>query len=95
MAAGYSFFSMGIPRGWGVGPSISLTIKETTYWWPHSGTDKPLDLEKTTFYTKAGDQICGVGYYKELLAGHLCPFMAQSRHAQCAGECRLWGRSGQ
>ena len=41
------------------------TIKETTYWWPHHGTDKPRDLEKTTFYTKAGDQICGVGYYKE------------------------------
>jgi hypothetical protein len=20
-------------------------------------------VEKTTFYTKAGDQICGVGYY--------------------------------
>jgi Single Cache domain 2 len=39
------------------------TIKETTYWWPRPGTDKP--LEKTTFYTKAGDQICGVGYYKE------------------------------
>jgi hypothetical protein len=41
------------------------TIKETIYWWPHPGTDKPVDLEKTTFYTKAGDQICGVGYYKE------------------------------
>src|SRR5262245_3160890 len=41
------------------------TIKETTYWWPHSGTDNPLDLEKTTFYTKVGDQICGVGYYKQ------------------------------
>jgi hypothetical protein len=40
-------------------------IKETTYWWPHYGTDKPGDLEKTSFYTKAGDQICGVGYYKE------------------------------
>ena len=39
------------------------TIKETTYWWPRPGSDKP--LEKTTFYTKAGDQICGVGYYKE------------------------------
>ena len=39
------------------------TIKETTYWWPRPGTDKP--LEKTSFYTKAGDQICGVGYYKE------------------------------
>ena len=38
------------------------TIKEVTYWWPRPGSDKP--LEKTTFYTKAGDQICGVGYYK-------------------------------
>jgi hypothetical protein len=39
------------------------TIKETTYWWPRPGTDKP--REKTSFYTKVGDQICGVGYYKE------------------------------
>jgi hypothetical protein len=26
------------------------------------GSGKP--LEKTSFYTKVGDQICGVGYYK-------------------------------
>ena len=39
------------------------TIKEVTYWWPRPGSDKA--LEKTTFYTKAGDQICGVGYYKD------------------------------
>ena len=39
------------------------TIKETTYCWQRPGSDKP--LEKTTFYTKAGDQICAVGYYKE------------------------------
>jgi hypothetical protein len=39
------------------------TIKEVTYWWPRPGSDKP--LEKTMFYTKAGDQICGAGYYKE------------------------------
>ena len=39
------------------------TIREVTYWWPRPGTDKP--LEKTSFYTKAGDQICGVGYYKK------------------------------
>ena len=45
--------------------SSVLTIKETTYWWPHSGTDKPLDIEKTALYTKVGDQICSVGYYKE------------------------------
>jgi Single Cache domain 2 len=38
------------------------TIKEVTYWWPRPGSDKP--LEKKTFYTKAGDQVCGVGYYK-------------------------------
>ena len=30
--------------------------------WPRPGSDKP--LEKTTFYTKVGDQVCGVGYYK-------------------------------
>ena len=39
------------------------TIKEVTYWWPRPGSDTP--LEKIAFYTKAGDQICGVGYYKE------------------------------
>ena len=40
------------------------TIKETTYWWPHLGTDSPSDREKTAFYTKVSDQICAVGYYK-------------------------------
>ena len=39
------------------------TIAEVHYWWPRPGMDKP--LLKTTFYTKVGDQICGVGYYKE------------------------------
>jgi hypothetical protein len=39
------------------------TIKETTYWWPRPGTDKP--MEKIALYTKVGDQICSVGYYKE------------------------------
>ena len=39
------------------------TIREVTYWWPRPGSDKA--LEKTTFYTKVGDQICSVGYYKE------------------------------
>ena len=38
-------------------------IKETTYWWPRPGSDEA--LEKTTYYTKIGDQICGVGYYVE------------------------------
>jgi hypothetical protein len=39
------------------------TIKDVTYWWPRAGSDKP--LQKTSYYTKVGDQICGVGYYKE------------------------------
>lgn len=39
------------------------TIKETTYWWPRPGSD--VALEKTTYYTKVGDQVCGVGYYVE------------------------------
>ena len=38
-------------------------IKQVSYWWPRPGSDKP--LEKTTFYTKVGDQICSVGYYKD------------------------------
>jgi hypothetical protein len=43
--------------------AIEGTTKETSYWWPRPGTDKP--LEKTALYTKIGDQICSVGYYKE------------------------------
>jgi hypothetical protein len=39
------------------------TIKETTYWWPRQGSDQA--FEKTTYYTKVGDQVCGVGYYME------------------------------
>jgi len=39
------------------------SIKETTYWWPRPGSDTP--LEKTALYTKVGDQICSVGYYKD------------------------------
>lgn len=39
------------------------TIKELTYWWPRPGSDKP--LEKVTFYTRVGDQDCGVGHYKD------------------------------
>jgi hypothetical protein len=39
------------------------TIKEVTFWWPRPGEDTP--LEKHTFYTRVGDQDCGVGYYKD------------------------------
>jgi hypothetical protein len=38
-------------------------ILEVTYWWPRPGSDTP--LEKHTFYTKVGDQTCGVGFYKD------------------------------
>ena len=31
--------------------------------WPRPGTTEPL-VKKTTYYTKVGDQICAVGYYK-------------------------------
>jgi hypothetical protein len=37
-------------------------IKEITYWWPRPGSIKP--LKKHTYYTKIGDQICGVGYWE-------------------------------
>jgi hypothetical protein len=38
------------------------TIREVTYWWPRPGSITP--LKKHTFYTKIGDQICGVGYWE-------------------------------
>jgi len=38
-------------------------IKEVTYWWPRPGSDD--QVKKTSFYTKVGDQICGVGYYQD------------------------------
>lgn len=39
------------------------TTKELSYWWPRPGSDKP--QEKITYYTRVGNQDCGVGYYKE------------------------------
>jgi len=38
-------------------------IREVTYWWPRPDSETP--LEKHTFYTKVGDQNCGVGFYKQ------------------------------
>ena len=54
-------------EGFPLGKAIMKTaaegkIQSVTYWWPRPGTETP--LEKHTFYTKVGDQICGVGYYK-------------------------------
>ncbi len=55
-------------KGFPLGQEIMRTateekINDVTYWWPRPGYDKP--LEKHTFFTKVGDQDCGVGYYKE------------------------------
>jgi hypothetical protein len=54
-------------KGFPLGQEIMRTategeIKQVTYWWPRPGSDTP--LEKHSFYTKVGDQNCGVGYYK-------------------------------
>ena len=51
----------GVAFGQEIMQSATEAIKEVTYWWPRPGSDIP--LEETTFYTKAGDQICAVGYY--------------------------------
>jgi len=37
-------------------------VNEVTYLWPRTGSDTP--VRKVMFFTKVGDQICGVGYYK-------------------------------
>ena len=55
-------------KGFPLGQEIMRTategkVSQVSYWWPRPGSDKP--LEKHTFYTKVGDQNCGVGYYKE------------------------------
>jgi len=38
------------------------TISEIDYFWPRPGSEEP--AAKSTFFTKVGDQICAVGYYK-------------------------------
>lgn len=37
-------------------------IVEVDYKWPRPGSDAP--VQKTSFVTKIGDQVCAVGYYK-------------------------------
>ncbi len=54
-------------KGFPLGQEIMRTategeIKQVTYWWPRPGSETP--LEKHTFFTKVGDQNCGVGFYK-------------------------------
>jgi len=38
-------------------------ISEVAYMWPRPGETNP--VQKIAFVTKVGDQVCGVGYYKE------------------------------
>jgi signal transduction histidine kinase len=37
-------------------------ISEVTYMWPRPGSTEP--VQKVSYYTRVGDQICAVGYYK-------------------------------
>jgi signal transduction histidine kinase len=37
-------------------------VKEVAYMWPRPGSDQP--VQKVSLYTKVGDQVCAVGYYK-------------------------------
>lgn len=38
-------------------------ISEVSYMWPRPGTTEPL-VQKVSYFTKVGDQVCAVGYYK-------------------------------
>jgi signal transduction histidine kinase len=38
-------------------------IKQVTYMWPKPGGTEP--VPKVSYVTKVGDQVCGVGYYRE------------------------------
>jgi signal transduction histidine kinase len=37
-------------------------VSEVNYMWPRPGSNDP--VQKVTFVTKVGDQVCAVGYYK-------------------------------
>jgi ribosomal protein S11 len=38
-------------------------VEEVSYMWPRPGADVT-PVQKVSFVTKIGDQVCGVGYYK-------------------------------
>jgi signal transduction histidine kinase len=38
-------------------------IKEVSYLWPKPGATEP--VQKVSYVTMVGDQVCGVGYYKQ------------------------------
>ena len=37
-------------------------VSEVSYMWPRPGTTEP--MQKVSYVTKVGDQVCAVGYYK-------------------------------
>ena len=37
-------------------------VKQVSYMWPKPGSKDP--VEKMSYVTRVGDQVCGVGYYK-------------------------------
>lgn len=37
-------------------------VSEVSYMWPRPGSDQP--VQKVSYVTKVGDQVCAVGYYK-------------------------------
>lgn len=54
-------------KGFAAGRKVMETaaegkVSEITYLWPRPGSIT--QLKKHTFYTKVGDQICGVGYWE-------------------------------
>ena len=38
-------------------------VKEVAYMWPKPGQTEP--VQKVSYVTRVGDQVCGVGYYKK------------------------------
>jgi hypothetical protein len=40
-------------------------IKEMSYKWERPGVDPGTLVDKFSYYTRVGDLVCGVGYYKE------------------------------
>lgn len=39
------------------------SVAEVPYMWPRPGSDQP--VQKVSYVTKVGDQVCAVGYYKQ------------------------------
>jgi signal transduction histidine kinase len=37
-------------------------VKQVSYMWPRPGSETP--VQKESYVTRVGDQVCGVGYYK-------------------------------